>query len=55
MSGLRVKYPNLSPHYENKINEDSFKQLRLILRKNALKTLPNGLKALTLDILRKQI
>lgn len=39
VSGLRVKYPNLSSSYENKINEDAFKQLRLILRKNALNTL----------------
>ncbi len=42
VSGLRVKYPNLSSSYKNKINEDTFKQLRLILRKNALNAFPSA-------------
>lgn len=40
VSGLRVKYPNLASSYENKINENTFKKTRLILRKNALNALP---------------
>lgn len=45
VSGLRVKLPNLSPNYESQLNEDNFKQLRLMLRKNSLspinQTLPD--------------
>ncbi len=40
VSGLRVKYPNLSSSYENKINEDAFKQLRFKIRKKTLSALP---------------
>lgn len=40
VSGLRVKYPNLASSYENKINGNTFKKTRLILRKNALNAFP---------------
>ncbi|MGA7535962.1 MAG: hypothetical protein WBV88_01335, partial [Candidatus Rickettsiella isopodorum] len=36
VSGLRVKYPHLPSDYESKIDDDTFKELRLILRKKAL-------------------
>jgi chromosome segregation ATPase len=36
VSGLRVKYSYLPFDYESKVNNDSFKSLRLILRKQAL-------------------
>src|SRR5436190_4607192 len=36
VAGLRVEHPNLPPNYENQLNEDTFKQLRLILRNKAL-------------------
>lgn len=36
VSGLRVKYSHLSSDYEGKIDDNNFKNLRLILRKKAL-------------------
>lgn len=43
VAGLRVEHPNLPPHYENQLNEDTFKQLRLILRKHALSNLSSAI------------
>jgi hypothetical protein len=61
VTGLRVKYPKLSSNYESKINNETFKKSRLLLRKNALsaikKTLPdNGISDLTSELwLEKQL